>query len=212
VRDLLEVFDPEFLQDHAQHLGVLAVHDFKDFFDVVELVFLLDARDVGVEVLGERSVGQHGLVDQAVVGVLHLHQLLELGDEAHGVCSLQQAFGVSLVVEPVDDVDHVVYHVGDLAHKQEGGEWFLGVGDEEVPFVLEFGSYLGANDLHCQVLHDFTHEVLLVRVSQEGLDVPQSLRVLQLFVLFRFDERNQQCAPETLHESMLNIKSYHICD
>lgn len=185
-----EVLNPEFLEDHAHDLGVLLVHKLEDLLDVGEGVFLLDACNVDVEVLGQGSVGEHGLVNESVVGILHLHQLLELGDEAHRVSSLKQEFGVSLVLEPVDDVDHVVDHLGDLAHLQESSQGFLRIRDEEVPFVLKLGGDLGAHDVYSQVLHYFAHEVLLIRVGQEGFDVAQCFRVLELFVLLRFNKRN----------------------
>jgi len=188
----LEVLDPQLLEQQAHSLRVLGVHLLEDRINVLQPLEFLRLLDLHVELLAQGTVSQHCLLDQPLVSMVQLGQLLELVDVTHGVCRGDQLLGVDLVLDAVEDVDHVVDHVGYLAGEQEGVEWLVRVGDEEVPLVLELVGDLGAHDVHGEVLHDFAHEVLVVRVGQEGLDVGQALGTLHLFVLFRFDEGQQE--------------------
>lgn len=166
-----EILYPQLFQQHSHDFRVLLVHFLEDFFDVFQVIHFLDLCDLHVEVLTKGSVCQNGLVDEPLIRIVEVSELFQFFDEAHGVCGLQQSFGVGLALDAVDDVDDVVDHVGDLALEEEFSEGFVCIGHEEVPLVLEFIGDLGPDDIDSQVLNDFTHEVFLITVGQKGFDV-----------------------------------------
>jgi len=94
--------------------------------------------------------------------VVQLCKLFQLVNLTHRVTCCNEFLGVCFVLHSIEYVDYIVDHVGHLTGQQERVEWFIGVGDKEIPFILKFVVNLYSNDVNSQFLHDLSHKVFII--------------------------------------------------